>query len=81
MRCKNFTDGNSRLSRQKTIEIQKGEACQLIVNADSRSKDEVEDESIFLVVTLSPHFNSEKCSQPSDDLGNVHDLNAWLGEI
>lgn len=40
LRCKIFTDGNSSTSRQNAIEIQKGEACQLIVYADSRSKDE-----------------------------------------
>ena len=51
LRCKIFADGNSSPSRQTTIENQKGETCQLIVNADSGNMNEVDNESTHLATT------------------------------
>ena len=81
LRNKKSADSNSHSSRQKTIEIQKGDTRHLIVNADSRSMEEVDDESVHLAITSPPYFNAKMYSQSSDDLGNVHDLDTWLEEI
>ena len=81
LRDKKSADSNSHSSCQKTIEIQKGDTRQLIVNADSRSMDKVDDESVHLAITSPPYFNAKMYSQSSDDLGNVHDLDTWLEEI
>lgn len=81
LRDKKSADEYSHSSRQKTIEIQKGDTRQLIVNADSRSMDKVDDESVHLAITSPPYFNAKMYSQSSDDLGNVHDLDTWLEEV
>ena len=66
----------------KTIDIQKGENLQLIVNTDdSRSMDEVDDESVRLAITSPPYFNAIMYSQSSDHLSDVHDLGACLEEV
>ena len=64
LRYKIFADGNSSPSRQKTIENQKGEASQLIVNVDSLNMDE--GDSIHLATTLMPYFNAKMYSRSFD---------------
>ncbi len=49
---------------------------------DSRRMSKVEDESIHLVITSPPYFNTKMYSQDSqNDLGNIHELEQWLTEI
>ncbi len=80
LRSGNTIDDNANFSGQ-VIEIQKTDTRQVIVNADSRCMDYVSDESVHLAITSPPYFNAKMYSRSSEDLGNVHDLDAWLDEI
>jgi DNA modification methylase len=50
---------------------------------DSRNMKEVEDDSVHLVVTSPPYFNTKDYSEDESgaDLGNINDLDLWLSEI
>lgn len=73
---------NMDRSSANTIEIHKGKTRQLIVCGDSRDMStHVGDESVHLAITSPPYFNAKMYSDSPADLGNLHDLNAWLEEI
>lgn len=50
---------------------------------DSRNMEEVGDNSVHLIVTSPPYFNTKNYSDDNSgaDLGNIDDLEVWLGEI
>jgi len=51
--------------------------------SDSRKMGELEDDSVHLMVTSPPYFDTKMYSREptGDDLGNIHDLDGWFGEI
>ena len=51
--------------------------------SDSRRMDSLEDDSVHLMVTSPPYFDTKMYSrEPTrDDLGDIHDLDEWFDEI
>jgi len=49
---------------------------------DSRNMNEIDDDSVHLVVTSPPYFNTKDYSEDKSgaDLGNIDDLEEWLSE-
>ena len=60
-----------------------GETQHRIICGDARDlTGAVADSSIHLAITSPPYFNAKMYSAANDaDLGNVHDLDAWLNEM
>ncbi len=56
---------------------------QRIYIKDSRNMEELEDNSVHLIITSPPYFNAKLYSSNSvkGDLGNIHDLEKWFEEI
>ena len=55
---------------------------QRTIVGDARNMTAIADDSVHLAITSPPYFNAKMYSASSDgDLGNVHDLKKWLGEI
>ncbi len=55
---------------------------QTIVQGDSRMMAQVADASVHLAVTSPPYYNAKMYSDAlPGDLGNTHDLEAWIAEI
>ncbi len=59
------------------------ETTQVIYVKDARKMEEIEDNTIHLIITSPPYFNAKLYSKNSleGDLGDIHDLNEWLNEI
>ncbi len=56
---------------------------QRIYIKDSRNMEELEDNSVHLIITSPPYFNAKLYSSNfvKGDLGNIHDLGKWFEEI
>ena len=54
---------------------------QRIIAADSRDLAMLDNDTIHLAVTSPPYFNAKMYSERAGDLGNIHDLEAWLASI
>jgi DNA modification methylase len=69
------------ISSENTLIINNTE--QKIFVKSSMQMQEVSDESIHLIVTSPPYFNTKMYSKniKNDDLGNIHDLEEWLEKI
>ena len=54
-----------------------------IINSDSRFMDSVEDDSVNLIITSPPYFNTKDYSgdYSGRDLGNIDDYKMWRSEI
>lgn len=64
------------------VEVDNRGTRQLIIRGDARDMSgDIDDESVHLAITSPPYFNAKMYSESADDLGNVHDLDEWLGEI
>ena len=59
-----------------------GTSQQIYVKS-SMHMDELEDDSVHLMITSPPYYNAKMYSgEPiEDDLGNIHDLDRWFNEI
>jgi DNA modification methylase len=51
--------------------------------SDSRKMNELDDDSVHLMVTSPPYFDTKMYSREpiKDDLGNIHELDGWFEEI
>ncbi len=63
--------------------IQCRETEQIVYVKNSMKMEHLDDDSIHLMITSPPYFNTKMYSrQPQgDDLGNIHDLEKWLDKI
>ena len=61
--------------------VQVNDTTQRIIAADSRDLAAVDDDAIHLAITSPPYFNAKMYSDRPGDLGNIHDLDAWLENI
>ena len=74
--------------RQKKVSVKKEtiitvkNTTQKIICADARKLSVIPDNSVHLAVTSPPYFNTKMYSAQCDsDLGNIHDVDAWLQSI
>ncbi len=75
-------NGKKIVEPQKINIFEVNNTTQKIVIGDSRDMKELEDDSVHLMVTSPPYFNAKMYSEElTGDLGNIHDLNEWFGEI
>lgn len=59
-----------------------GGTTQTILRLDARRMKPVADESVHLVVTSPPYFDAKMYSESAaGDLGNIHELDDWLGQV
>jgi len=72
----------------KTIIIEKksdfyiNNTKQTMFCGDARNMKEIKDNSIHLMITSPPYFNTKMYSKDiKGDLGNIHDLDEWFSEI
>jgi DNA modification methylase len=80
-----------RLPDAQTTGIASSHPLQLSVNgtsqtvhfSDSRKMKELDDDSVHLIVTSPPYFDTKMYSREpiGDDLGNLHDLDEWFRQI
>lgn len=63
--------------------IETNETLQRVILGSSQSMDELDDNSVHLMITSPPYFNAKMYSkEPLDaDLGNIHDVDAWFEQI
>ncbi len=74
------TSQSIRMDRITDIDI--NGTTQRIVIANAQNMNDVEDNSIHLVVTSPPYFNTKMYSHGQmGDLGNIHTLEDWFHEI
>ena len=69
------------LSEENTLDI--NNTTQKIYIKNAMSMDELEDNSIHLMVTSPPYFNAKMYTREpiKDDLGNIHNLDEWFERI
>ena len=67
----------------EALTVCRGEVCQRIFIADAREMHYLADNSVHLMVTSPPYFDAKMYTPAplEGDLGNIHDLEAWLREI
>ena len=67
--------------RENRLELN-GTVQRLFVKS-SNSMDELPDSSVHLMITSPPYFNTKMYAREpvADDLGNVHDVDDWFGQI
>ena len=66
----------------ESVEVVKGTQHRIICGDARDLTGAVADNSIHLAITSPPYFNAKMYSAANDgDLGNVHDLDAWLAEM
>jgi len=70
-----------KLPKINTIEA--NETIQRVVLSSSQSMNELDDDSVHLMITSPPYFNAKMYSkEPIDaDLGNIHDVKEWFQQI
>ena len=63
--------------------IESNETIQKVILGSSQSMDELDDDSVHLMITSPPYFNAKMYSrEPIDaDLGNIHDVEDWFEQI
>ncbi len=68
---------------EKEISIETNGTLQKMYISNSQSMKEIDDNSINLVITSPPYFNTKMYSNDNtgNDLGNIHDLDEWFVEI
>ena len=64
-------------------EIESNKTLQRVILGSSQSMDELDDNSVHLMITSPPYFNAKMYSkEPIDsDLGNIHDVEEWFKQI
>ncbi|MDA7989190.1 MAG: site-specific DNA-methyltransferase [Alphaproteobacteria bacterium] len=76
---KNHEPPPRKIERESEVHIR--ETIQRMYLGDSRVMRELRENTMHLAVTSPPYFNAKMYSQDSEnDLGNIHDLDAWLVE-
>jgi DNA modification methylase len=67
--------------REYRLELE--DTVQKIFVKSSMEMDELEDESVHLMITSPPYYNAKMYSREpiDDDLGNIHDLDSWFDKI
>ena len=78
-----------RTKRKNEIEIEKfneikiNDTIQSIYVTNAQSMEELEDNSIHLMLTSPPYFNAKMYSKEhlDGDLGDIHDLDEWFEQI
>ena len=70
-----------QIKKQNLLKI--NDTSHKIYIKNSMSMDELEDNSIHLMVTSPPYFNAKMYMKKSikGDLGNIHDLSEWFEKI
>lgn len=59
-----------------------GRTTQSVIHGNAQDMSAVADDSVHLCITSPPYFNAKMYSKNLDnDLGNVHQLDSWFGEI
>jgi DNA modification methylase len=69
------------IERENIISV--NDTIQKIYVGDSRNMEELENNSVHLIVTSPPYFNAKLYSKDpiEGDLGNIHNLEEWFEEI
>ncbi|MCX7905825.1 MAG: DNA methyltransferase [Elusimicrobiales bacterium] len=71
--------------KEKTKEyiIEINQTIQRIYIKSSTNMEELPDESVHLMITSPPYFNTKMYSREpiKDDLGNIHDIDEWFNKI
>jgi excisionase family DNA binding protein len=86
---KNYLKSNGQCSTTNNVLYEKisilelNETVQIIVCSDASNLKEIKDNSIHLMITSPPYFNTKMYSKEplENDLGNVHDLRDWYDKI
>ena len=70
-----------RTAKETLLQI--NDASHKIYIKNSMSMDELEDNSIHLMVTSPPYFNAKMYTKKpvKGDLGNIHELDEWFEKI
>ncbi len=80
-----YSKKNGKLSNniEKDSIIKINETYQRLIISNSQSMKEIEDNSINLIITSPPYFNTKMYSSDNSnqDLGNIHDLEICYNEI
>lgn len=65
------------------LEINLNSTTQKVLFSDARTMGELPDDSVHLMVTSPPYFDTKMYSREpiSGDLGNLHELDGWFDEI
>ena len=73
--------GQKRIIKENLLQI--NDTSHKIFIKNSMSMDELEDNSIHLMVTSPPYFNAKMYTKKpiKGDLGNIHDLEEWFEKI
>ena len=74
-------EGTGPTAQDNRLELN-GTVQRLFVKS-SNSMDELPDSSVHLMITSPPYFNTKMYAREpvEDDLGNVHDVDDWFGQI
>ncbi|MCD6531071.1 helix-turn-helix domain-containing protein [bacterium] len=81
---------NEIVKKKRNLEIietenilEVNETLQKIFVKDARNMDEIEDNSVHLMITSPPYFDAKLYSKTpiEGDLGDIHDLDKWFEEI
>ncbi len=77
----NFKKRSIDIKKENVIEI--NGTIQKIFVKNSMKMDDIDDESIHLVVTSPPYFNAKMYSKEpiEGDLGDIHDIEEWFEKI
>ena len=78
-----FTPQKNQINIEKINTIEVNKTIQKIFVKNSMRMDELPDNSIHLMITSPPYFDTKMYSrQPIDgDLGNIHDVDEWFDKI
>jgi len=78
-----FTPQKNQINIEKINTIEVNKTIQKIFVRNSMRMDELPDNSIHLMITSPPYFDTKMYSrQPIDgDLGNIHDVDEWFDKI
>ncbi len=73
----------SETQKTSRIDVEVNSTRQTIIIANSQSMKEIDNESVHLVITSPPYFNTKLYTREpiEGDLGNIHTLDEWLYEI
>jgi len=74
---------NKKWNRKKCLEFKLDGTSQRIFFESSQNMKELSDCTVHLAVTSPPYFNAKMYSGRAlkNDLGNIHDMEKWFGEI
>ncbi len=80
---KEFADKKQQIQLKSEHILDVNGTIQRIFVKDARNMEEIDDNSIHLMITSPPYFDAKLYSREAieGDLGNIHDLEKWLEEI